>query len=458
MLSKRHRPLWIFPIAYAACLALLLPRLSLSLDEISDLTGVRMTNLGELIAYVRANPGAAPLAYLVQAASIHIFGFSAFAGRLPLALSSVASCIGIYILSRVARARWPLFATLVFAICPLQLRYALEARRYGLELALTVWSSVLFFQILRSRRTAVWLSLYWLCIVAGLYTLPYFIFVPLAHAASIWIAPEWRRRFALPISIAIAAGVLLFLPWYFWASAAWRATITAGGLRGRIDLRAVELILHEFGGMGYIGSGLFIVGVALALRLGKQSRAEKWFWLLYCVVPIVLALLVDATFGYFLAIRQMLPAIVPCAILFALGAEALLKRNLRYGAALAAAFAICAVWNDVRMFTRPREDWSSAAKILEAQARGGSCIVFAPADSRHLYEFFLPELGRFECVSLTAPSRAALAVSPYDVNREDNAARRKLLDAGFIKSRELNLQGPRVELYLREAARQSREP
>jgi hypothetical protein len=57
-------------IAYAVALALLLPKLSLWLDEILDLIGARAQTLSAIMDYVRMTPGAVPLGYFAQAVAI----------------------------------------------------------------------------------------------------------------------------------------------------------------------------------------------------------------------------------------------------------------------------------------------------------------------------------------------------------------------------------------------------
>ena len=139
---------WAWPLfcvlAYAACLAWLLPRLPLSLDEILDLIALRSHGWRELMVNIGRNAGGTPLSYLARLPLIHWFGESRFAARFPSALFSVAACCGVFLLARRLGLRWPLLAALVFATFPLQFRYALEARAYSQALCLSVWSTVLF--------------------------------------------------------------------------------------------------------------------------------------------------------------------------------------------------------------------------------------------------------------------------------------------------------------------------
>jgi uncharacterized membrane protein len=140
--------LLLFLAVYTCALAALLPVLSLWLDEIYDLIVARMDHLADVLTYVPHVSGNVPLNYVIQFASVHLLGYSAFTGRLPSAISSVIACAGVFVLARKLGLRWPLLATGIFALFPLQLRYAMEARPYELALCLSVWATVAFLRVL----------------------------------------------------------------------------------------------------------------------------------------------------------------------------------------------------------------------------------------------------------------------------------------------------------------------
>jgi hypothetical protein len=445
---------FLFLAVYAASLAWLLPKLSLWLDEILDLMAARLATVESVIAYIRVAPGAVPLNYLAQSAAIHIFGLSSFAGRLPSAISSVLSCIGIYFLARRIRLRWPLFPVVVFALCPFQLRYALEARGYALALTFSIWSTVLFLSIVRRPRALGRLILYGLCVVAGLYTQPFSLFVPLSHLTWAILAKDIENKKSLLTSVVLAnvVAICLFFPWYLYASEAWKDSVAAAQQRGDLNLRAIPMVLRELVGMGYIGTGLMLTGIAFAAKRGSACRPDRLFWVLSLLVPIGCVFLADAGFGYFLAIRQMIFVLAPISILFCLGVETLVQRSFKIGAALLMAVLIAALWGDIRLFVRPRENWQMAAGLLETEVGEGGCVWFAPANSIHLYSFFRPEVARAECTadSLRKTARVVLAISPYDLEKKYSSAQRELLNTGFLKRGELNPNGPRIELYSRK--------
>jgi uncharacterized membrane protein len=430
--------LFLFLAVYASALAALLPALSLWLDEIYDLIVARMDRIADVLDYVPHVSGQVPLNYVVQFASVHLLGFSAFTGRLPSAISSVLACVGVFVLAKKMGLRWPLLAAAIFALFPLQLRYALEARPYELALCLSIWATVAFLRVLERPESGSRAALYALSIIAGLFTFPFTLFVPLAHLAWAGVVSFTTQRRQPLLAAALALGIagLIFAPWYLHSAALWHTAVVIGRLKGTITLRAVPMILRELIAAGYIGSLLVLAGCAYGLR-----RRDWPLWLLYFSVPIVCAVAADAWFGYFLAIRQMIFVLAPLALLFTAGVEAL---PLRSGAILTAALLIALMAGNISFFRRPREDWRAAALILASEP----CVVYSPPDSRNLYAFFVPGLASRECAP-AQQSRAALAISPYESKISVSEQQRKLLQSGYAEHVEFNLATPRIEIYER---------
>jgi len=431
--------LFLFLAVYACALAALLPVLSLWLDEIYDLMVARMDHLADVLAYVPHVSGNVPLNYVVQFGSVHLLGFSAFTGRLPSAISSVIACAGIFVLARKLGFRWPLLAAAIFALFPLQLRYALEARPYELALCLSIWATVAFLRVVEQPGSVARAALYALGIAVGPFTFPYTVFIPLAHLAWASLISYRTTRWQPLLAAALALGIagLIFAPWYLHSAASWRTAVAIGQLKGTITLRALPMILRELVAAGYIGSLLVLAGFAYGL-----TRRQDWpLWLLYLMVPIVCAVAADAWFGYFLAIRQMIFVLAPLALLFTAGVEALPRRP---AAILTAALLITLIAGNISFFRRPREDWRTAAVVLESEP----CIVYSPPDSRLLYAFFVPDLANRECASGQAP-RVALAISPYAPKNSITERQHQLTDFGYTERADFNPATPRIEIYTR---------
>ena len=431
--------LFLFLAVYACALAALLPVLSLWLDEIYDLIVARMDHLADVLAYVPHVSGNVPFNYLVQFGSVHLLGFSVFTGRLPSAISSVLACAGVFVLARKLGFRWPLLATAIFALFPLQLRYALEARPYELALCLSIWSTVTFLRVLEQPESVPRAALYALSVAAGLFTFPYMLFVPMAHLAWASLVSYRTQRWQPLLATALALGIagLIFAPWYLHSAALWRTAVAIGQLTGAITLGAVPMILRELIAAGYVGSLLVLAGFAYGL-----TRRQDWpLWLLYLMAPIVCAVAADAWFGYFLAIRQIIFVLAPLALMFTAGVEALPRRPAAF---LTAALLITLVVGNISFFRRPREDWRTAAVILESEP----CVVYSPPDSRLLYAFFVPDLANRECALGQTP-RVALAISPYAPKNSSMERQRQLTESGYTERADFNLATPRIEIYTR---------
>jgi uncharacterized membrane protein len=251
--------LFLFLGAYACVLAALLPVLSLRLDEIYDLIVARMASLGDVLAYVPHVSGNVPLNYILQFWAMSLLRSPVWAGRLPSAIFSVAACGGVYVLAKKSGLRWPILAVAIFALFPLQLRYALEARPCALGLCLTVWSTVAFLGVADRPEAAPRAVLYGLSIAAGLYTFPFTLFVALAHLTWACLARRWHLVLTAGIAVGIAG--LVFAPWYLHSVAMWRESVTAGRLKDTIGWRVIPMILRELPGAGYIGTGLMLIDV-----------------------------------------------------------------------------------------------------------------------------------------------------------------------------------------------------
>jgi hypothetical protein len=341
----------------------------------------------------------------------------------------------------------------IFAVCPLQLRYALEARPYEQALCLAIWSTILFLRLWDRPESISRALTYASAVALGAYTQPFTLFVPLAHL--LWlIGPGYetnQRRLLVMAGLATLGAVLAFVPWYVYVAAAWRKGVGESQISTALTLRDVPVIWRELMGTGYLGTTIALAGVLLGLCWGFRQRSERWFWLWYLLTPLACAIAADGFFHYFFAIRQVIFILAPISILFALGAEASLARRSIAGLLLAGIFLGAALYEDAHWFRRPRENWRAAADILASRTRAGACAVFSPPDSRALYAFFIPELSLRECRSgdVSSADTVVLALLPNLSPQEYDPSRRPLIDLGFEREADFNPDGPRVELYRR---------
>ena len=431
--------LLLFLGLYAVTLILLIPAKPLWVDEIIDLNGVRNADLRGVIAFVPGNAGGVPLGYLVDFWMIRVFGYSEFVVRLPSVLFTVIACAGVYVLARQTGLRWPLLAVVAYAVSPLTLRYALEARPYAQAACWSAFSTVVLLSLVR-RPTLGKAAGYAALVALGLFTQPYSIFVPVAHL--IWVTFVKRNARAVWLAgTAVAAASLAFLPWFLKTQAAWQGAVNSG-IRYAVGGKDLVVIPHELMGTGFAGAALAAIAIVLALGWSSWSREEKFFWALCAAVPLLLVPAADAYFGYFLAARQVIFALVPISILLASCMDV-----RRWGLVLPIALLGAMVYEDVHWIRRPGEGWQAAAvQLATVQLKEASCTMFVPTGARTMYTFFEPTLAACDEGSLPTYQTVALAVSPDQPSSE---ARQKLDRAGFRKVADVRSADPQIELYRR---------
>ncbi|MEI9812115.1 MAG: hypothetical protein WDO18_05315 [Acidobacteriota bacterium] len=418
------RALFWFVIVYAALLLFLAPCLTLWLDEILTLTGAVQPNLASMMENLRKQQGASPLAFLIPHWTIALLGLSNFTARITSVIPAVASCPAIFLLARRAGLAYPILAVAIFALWPLEFRYALEARPYALALCLGLWLTVAF---LAGANAILYISI----TLAMALTHPYALVFPLAHLV---YAFARQRSLARTPAIAIALSVLVLLPWYAHFRDDWR-TVSAEQELSPTNWRAPLVFLREISGSGYFGAAILITGIALGLRR-IQLRP---LWIALALVPLIAIPLANIAFDYFFAVRQVIYALPALALLFTAGTD-----HPRATRCLAIAFLIASVYADVRWFTRPREDWSAAANAAVTEVNKGACIAYV-ADAEKLYMFFRPELAAHHCEP-GAP-RVILAGSTYETATHQSAARAILTSRGLTRQSQQSFEGPTLEIY-----------
>ena len=439
MTLQSWRGLWTFLAVYALALALLLPRLSLWLDEILALTVSIQPDLASFLEQMKVMKGATPVEFLLSGWTMALLGKTAFAGRLYSAVASVAACGGIFLLARRLGLRTPLAAVCLFALCPLQFRYAMETRPYALALCLNIWSTLAFLSLLDRPKSRSRLALY-----AGLqfltaYTMVYALFASAAHL--LWlvgtaVGRRVDRRVLIFCGAAVLVACVSLAPWYLMFQNDWALAEP----ESVTSLRAfIGVVLREITGAGYFGSLLLLSGVWGAFRGPSEGRA---FYVVYSVTPLVLAPLADLAFSHFFAIRQVIFSLPPLLLLFALGAESL----GRAGKVLLIAFLAAALYADVTWMTKPRENWEEAAAAASRAVADGACVVFVPPDAFRMFEYFQPQLLNRQCQPNDG-GQVILAISPYDSNVVYSQVWDGLMARGYLKESEMAFNGPRVELF-----------
>ncbi len=396
--------------------------LPLWLDEITQLHQTKNTTPSQLIASLPTQPGAAPLGYLVQQAALRVTGYSLRWARFPSALFMAGTVLLVGILGAQLGLRRPWLAAAVFALFPLTLRYACESRVYAQALFFSALATVLFVGVAQSP-TALRLAAYAIALAAGIYSQTFAVFSGFAHLA--WAARGTNRKTTALSAAAITLAVAAYAPWYVYARPYWSANIASAGYQFAFSAKTPLMLLRELIGAGYWGSGLLLILCALATARREKASHAKWFLILLAVVPAFLAVVADGIFGYFVATRQIIWVLPAVALLSCLAIE----MAPRMAIPLAVLLATVCIWQSVRYFTAPKEDWELAADTMLAEVRQGACLIVVPANDRYLYEFLRPGLTASRCPA----SRTILAATPYVTGSQQAAAASDLIAQGYTR-------------------------
>jgi len=173
-------------------------------------------NVGNTVNYlITSDPQHPPLYYVMLRLWVQIFGDS------PTGIRSLSAVISLLIFPCVYWLCLELFeshlvgwvAIALFAVSPLQLYFAQEARQYGLWMVEILLSSIALLRSIRLGNMRNWIG-YSLALTLGLYTHLFTILVAIAHGIYILIQQQFRFTKVLGIYlIASFVAFLVFSPW-----------------------------------------------------------------------------------------------------------------------------------------------------------------------------------------------------------------------------------------------------
>jgi uncharacterized membrane protein len=426
-----------------------LGRLPPWLDELIDVVATRGRTLGGTLRHVPENIGGSPAWYLLLNLSVNSLGYSRFSARLPAAIFSILSCLAITWLARRLRIGWVTAALFSFMLLPLQFRYAIEGRPYSQVLFFSILCTAFAWQ-LGQKPGIRWTFVYFLVLLAGVYSSPLLFSMAAAHLLWAAFARESadRRRVLVCLGAATVVAALLYLPWYLHSESAWRQGIAANRWSFDFAPRTPLMLLREIGGGGYWVSIPLLAAAGVGLAAGRLDRSAKLLLVFCTALPVAGAVAADAAFGYFIAIRQMIPAVTGLILLSAEGFRAIEERRRVLGMGAMAFLLGAALVHDVKWFSRPRENWQLAASAL---ASTGGCVVYLPEGSSALYRLFEPGLPAASCApvgQLSEGGRVTLAISPYARREEVAPALRRLASAGMVQAQAVAKGGVLIRTFV----------
>lgn len=419
---------------YAVLLIWLATLRPLWLDEVLTLIGAAKPTLHELLTWVGYNPGSSPLGFLTERPFIETFGLTRLGARLPSILFSVASGVVLLGFARDLKLRSRALLLAAYLVLPIQLRYAVEARPYAAALFLTVAALWCLWRLL-NRPSLSLAVLYALLVATGLYVQPFAAFVQVGALAA--LAFSSRRDAVLVAAAALAAGCLLFAPWYWHVRIAWQREIAGSGYPEPLVWRTPLVLIREIAGGGYWQSIPLLIGAWLGWN--EIAPRARRFLLGVILCGAVGAMAADAVSGYFFATRHALFVIPALAALASAGFGA--NRYRRAGAALGAIFFVACAAKGGQYFRGGSEDWPGAARAMLDQARQGTCIIVPPPEPEDLYALFEPMLGSHFCTVASASGVAAITATGYSIPARLKETQTALAARGFHLTEEKGLPG-----------------
>jgi 4-amino-4-deoxy-L-arabinose transferase-like glycosyltransferase len=423
-------------LAFFAITVALSGALPLWLDEILQLQITGHGSAGTLISHLPDTSGAVPLGYLAQWESLRLTGYSVRLARLPSAFFVTAAVFVVGLLGGEfgLRRRW--MGAGIFALFPLTVRYACESRVYALGLFLSVLATFIYVRF--AKRPGIWLLFtYCTTLILAIYTQPYAAFVAPAHI--LWSAFNRQWKCVVQGSVAFAAAVTAFLPWYIWSKSRWVSGITTTGLHFSFSAKTFLVLFRELTGGGYWASGL----IAILLVLAGLKRRPIWrtdgLLILLIIVPFSCGLVADGMFDYFIAARQFLWVLPALALITALAIE----KTGRTGRGLGVILAVICLYQNLHYFSSPREDWGAAARLLIGYVKQGGCVTVAPREHLQFYRFFEPELAEAACDG----TRTVLVVSPYSTAAQRASEVAELTSRGYRRQSETMIGKSEITVF-----------
>ncbi|MFI7601127.1 glycosyltransferase family 39 protein [Actinoplanes sp. NPDC049681] len=332
-------------------------------DELATWSAATRT-VPQIFALGRHIDGVTVPYYLLEHLAVGLFGDSALALRLPSLLAATATAAVTGLLARrLWGARAAVLAGLLVSAMPVVSRYGQEARGYVFAALFAVVSTLLLLRALELPRWRRWLA-YGAGVLALGWSHQVALLLLLGHAVAV-VTTDWRllRRWLPAVTLA-AGGVLPFfvlgleqhdrqLNWLFAAEPA--------------DLATVAQTIFLSGVLGGAVCALAVTAV--------RTRTEAALFL-SALLPVLALYAVDQLITPVFVGRYLF-FVVP--LLCALAGQALARSGLLLGPAIVVVLALIGlpVQDDIRRSHSPF-DYRQAAQVIEANARPGDGIVYAP--------------------------------------------------------------------------------
>ena len=242
--------------------------------------------------YFGKGAGAMPFYYILANTWTKLFGLSELKLRLISALFGILSIYLIFLVGKYL-FNYPigLISAFIFAINHQQISFSQEARMYSMLVALTLYSTFLLLNSLKTNKNIYWIT-FAIISVMLLYTHPLSFFI--LFFQGLFILIYWQNH-KIFLKKMIYSGIAIFLSYLPWIPALFYQ-LSYGPPGGRVlgdpTLGKIFLILIQFN--SWISPD---INTAIALKTRNLALLSFSGWLLIISV-LVIALLLGFAFLY----------------------------------------------------------------------------------------------------------------------------------------------------------------
>jgi mannosyltransferase len=353
-------------------------------DEAVTAGRVLLAGLPGTMHEVWSGESTPPLYYLLAWLWSHLFGVHEVGLRSLSALFGTATVPLAYLVGReLISPRAGLALAAIVAVEPMLVWYSQDARAYAL-LVLLCTAALHFF--LRARRSGAARDLAWWAVLSALaLAAHYFAFFPLAIEAA-WLLAAVRplRRVLWAIGGVALAGLALAPIALHQAAGKNNDWIASFGIAGRLRETGISFFVGEAGLLKHALIPIALFALAVALLLARGGAREKRGATVALTVgggAVLLALVFAAAGQDFVLKRNLLPALIPLALVGAAGIAAPRSGRLGVGvgvALVAYLLAFC-VYADFRPALQ-RDDWRSVAERIGLPRGPRAILVWEQGD------------------------------------------------------------------------------
>ena len=359
-------------------------------DEAVTAGRVLLSSLGGTMHMVWAGESTPPLYYLAAWLWSHPFGVHEVGLRSLSALFGTATVPVAYLAGReLIGARTGIAVAAIVAVNPMLVWFSQDARAYALLVLLST-AALLFF--LRARQSGSRRDLgAWAAFSALALATHYFAVFPLAvEAAWLLVGTRPLRRVLAAVAAVALAGLALAPIALHQAGGRNNDWIASFHIARRLHDAGIAFLVGETGTLKHALVPLALAAAAVGLLLWRGDRRERrgaGLALALGLGSVAIALLLAALGQDFVLARNLLPALVPLALVLAAGIAA--RRSGWLGIAVGAALVLYSLAFCVYVDLRPalqREDWRRAAaaigppsgrpRAIVATAQGGEPLSF----------------------------------------------------------------------------------